>query len=141
MLEVAKAIRYLHSIGTVIDREIDLGDVFLDSKLHAKIRSLCSTSRSLTETPGNYLLYGYEKRWNSYETNVFIFGCFFYELYFDCTIALRWECNNSKVSERPSEPTIREDAWQLIQQCCAEDRKARPSMNQVVQEMESWNLS
>ncbi|KAM6496268.1 Protein kinase-like domain containing protein [Amanita muscaria] len=143
MLEVAKAIRYLHSIGTVFDRDIELDEIFLDSNLHAKIRTLCSTWRYLSEKPVNYAWSGlvFEKALSSYETNVFIFGCFFYETYFDRTIYMRWVYENSKVSERPSEPAIREDAWQLIQRCCADDRTARPSMDQVVQEMESWDLS
>ncbi|KAM6496311.1 hypothetical protein JOM56_009017 [Amanita muscaria] len=80
MLEVAKAIQHLHSIGAVFHCQIELDDVFLDSKLHAKIRYLCSTLRHLTETPLRYLLYESDKTWHSCEVNVFIFGCFFYEV-------------------------------------------------------------
>ncbi|KIL66773.1 hypothetical protein M378DRAFT_160266 [Amanita muscaria Koide BX008] len=61
------------------------------------------------------------------------------QTYFDRTLSGRWERGHSDVSDRPSDPAIREDAWQLIQWCCADDPKTRPTMDQVVQEMESWN--
>ncbi|KIL57795.1 hypothetical protein M378DRAFT_171305, partial [Amanita muscaria Koide BX008] len=44
------------------------------------------------------------------------------------------------IVKRPTEPEIREDAWQLIQRCCAEDPESRPTIDEVVQEMESWDM-
>ncbi|KIL58005.1 hypothetical protein M378DRAFT_171130 [Amanita muscaria Koide BX008] len=50
------------------------------------------------------------------------------------------ELKRDIIVKRPSEPEIREDAWQLIQRCCAEDPESRPTIDEVVEEMESWGI-
>ena len=47
----------------------------------------------------------------------------------------------TQVVKRPAEPEIRDDVWSLIQRCCAEDPKSRPTIDEVVTEMESWSFS
>ena len=40
----------------------------------------------------------------------------------------------------PTEPEIHDDVWSLIQRCCGENPKSRPSMDEIVKEMESWSF-
>ncbi|KAM6496427.1 hypothetical protein JOM56_009133 [Amanita muscaria] len=131
MLAVAKAFQYFHSLGIVLDHEhLSLGCIVLDSKFCVRIRFL----RVLSDL---------EERWTSdFKANIFSFGCFFYETYFKVQINdyHRREFKRSVIVERPSKPKIRDDAWQLIQRCCAEDPNSRPTIDEVVQEMESWKL-
>ncbi|KAM6489508.1 hypothetical protein JOM56_015065 [Amanita muscaria] len=42
--------------------------------------------------------------------------------------------------KRPAEPEIPDNVWKLIQLCCGEDPKRRPTMDEVVMEMERWAL-
>ncbi|KIL58988.1 hypothetical protein M378DRAFT_286045 [Amanita muscaria Koide BX008] len=131
MLAVAKAFQYFHSLGIVLDHEhLSLGCIVLDSKFCVRIRFL----RVLSDL---------EERWTSdFKANIFSFGCFFYETYFKVQINdyHRREFKRSVIVERPSKPKIRDDAWQLIQRCCVEDPNSRPTIDEVVQEMESWKL-
>ncbi|KAM6502757.1 hypothetical protein JOM56_002734 [Amanita muscaria] len=79
-------------------------------------------------------------------SNVFDFGYFFYAALFNTEIDT--DSTESKsteerrriaiVAERPSEPDIPE--WQLIQRCCAEDPTNRPTIDEVVKEMETWGI-
>ncbi|KIL61213.1 hypothetical protein M378DRAFT_167195 [Amanita muscaria Koide BX008] len=59
---------------------------------------------------------------------------------FDVKISFsgRVQNNSNAIAKRPSKPKIRDDAWQLIQRCCAKDPKRRPTMDDVVREMEAW---
>jgi hypothetical protein len=50
----------------------------------------------------------------------------------------RYDNNSNVVAKRPSKPEIRDDEWQLIQRCCAKEPKSRPTMDEVVLEMEAW---
>ncbi|KIL61220.1 hypothetical protein M378DRAFT_864275 [Amanita muscaria Koide BX008] len=124
MLEVAKSIQYFHS---------------MDSEFHARFRFLGLTARYVTLTPhfdiGPYYL--------SYEANVFLFGCLFYEICFDVKIGHddRVDYNSDAVAKRPSRPEIRDDEWQLIQRCCAREPKSRPTMDDIVREMEAWDIT
>ncbi|KAM6496431.1 hypothetical protein JOM56_009137, partial [Amanita muscaria] len=127
MLAVAKAFQYFHSLGIVLDHhQLSLECIFLDSKFCAKIQF-------------QGMLSDLEERW-TFKTNIFSFGCFFYETYFNVGIEIydSEEFNRNLVSYRRSK--IRDDAWQLIQRCCAEYPKSRPTIDEVVQEMESWKL-
>jgi hypothetical protein len=45
------------------------------------------------------------------------------------------------VAERASKAEIPEFAWRLMQRCCAEDPMNRPTIDEVVKEMETWELN
>ncbi|KAM6488859.1 hypothetical protein JOM56_015694 [Amanita muscaria] len=129
MLVVAKAFQYFHSLGIILDhRYVSLRSIFLGSDFRARIKF-------------QGMLSDLEERW-IFKANIFSFGCFFYETYFNVEIKDqdRREFQRSVIVKRPSKPEIRDDAWQLIQRCCAEDPKSRPTIDEVVQEMESWKL-
>jgi hypothetical protein len=53
----------------------------------------------------------------------------------------RIRCTRDTVTMRPLEPEIRDDEWQLIQRCCAEDPKSRPTMDVIVREMEARDIA
>ena len=63
-----------------------------------------------------------------------------YQIYFDVPISEdRGEVAGRKqVGKRPTQPEIHDEVWSLIQRCCAEDTKSRPTMDEIVEEMESW---
>ncbi|KIL70362.1 hypothetical protein M378DRAFT_156487, partial [Amanita muscaria Koide BX008] len=141
MLKIAKAIQYLHSMGVIF--QYIIGDIFLDSDFRAKLHFRGTTLRYIRETPSSHHMLGSDdKILYSNQTNIFIFGYLFYEMYFDRDMNLRdrLEFKRDIIAEKPSEPEISEDAWQLIQRCCAEDPRSRPSINEIVQEMESWKI-
>ncbi|KIL60897.1 hypothetical protein M378DRAFT_903610 [Amanita muscaria Koide BX008] len=41
--------------------------------------------------------------------------------------------------KRPPVPEMPKYAWQLIQRCCSEHRKSRPTIDEVVNEMKGWH--
>ncbi|KIL53900.1 hypothetical protein M378DRAFT_19419 [Amanita muscaria Koide BX008] len=132
MLRLAKAIQYLHSMGVVLYHQLSSRNVLLDSNLYPKIRCLCSTSRSLLDKEC--------QEWFSPDDNIFSFGCLFYEMYAgdiwpDDSIYSR----KPFITKCPSVPEIPEYAWQLIQRCCAEHPKSRPTIDEVVNEMKGWH--
>ncbi|KAM6501381.1 Protein kinase-like domain containing protein [Amanita muscaria] len=133
MLRLAKAIQYLHSMGVVLFHQFRSRNVILDSDLFPKIFCLCSTSRSSLDKD--------RRGWSSPHDNIFCFGCLFYELYCGVNIWLDYSISSRRlvITKRPSVPEIPEYVWQLIQRCCAEDPKSRPTINEVVKEMEGWH--
>ena len=44
------------------------------------------------------------------------------------------------IKNRPSMPEIHDSAWELIHRCFAKDEKSRPTMDEVVGEMEGWTV-
>jgi hypothetical protein len=42
---------------------------------------------------------------------------------------------------RPSKPEINDDVWQLIKRCCAKELHSQPTMDDVVREMEVWDIT
>jgi hypothetical protein len=44
------------------------------------------------------------------------------------------------VAKRPTQPNMRDEIWSLIQHCCAEDTESRPTMDEIIEEMESWSF-
>ncbi|KIL60745.1 hypothetical protein M378DRAFT_167708 [Amanita muscaria Koide BX008] len=125
MLKVAKAVRYFHAMGIVLHHFVDSHEIFLDSEFHARFQ-FCG----FTE---HYVFL-------SREANVFLFGCLFYQMCFDVKISFRdrLRSNSNAVAKRSSKPEIRDDEWQLIQRCCAEEPESRPTIDEVVREMEAW---
>jgi serine/threonine protein kinase len=48
--------------------------------------------------------------------------------------------DRTRVVDQPTEPEIHEDVWSLIRRCLEEDPKNRPTMDEIVKEMESWSF-
>ncbi|KIL60809.1 hypothetical protein M378DRAFT_167789 [Amanita muscaria Koide BX008] len=139
MLEVAKAVRYFHSIGIVLHHYVDSDDIFLDSESHARFRFLGLAAEYVNMNALWYIT----PQMSSHEANIFLFGCLFYEMCFDVKTSIydRLQDSRNPVAKRPSEPKIGDDAWQLIQRCCAKEPKSRPTMDEVVREMEAWDIT
>ncbi|KIL58960.1 hypothetical protein M378DRAFT_285182 [Amanita muscaria Koide BX008] len=127
MFRLAKAIQYLHSMGVVLDYRFRSLNVVLDSDLCPTIRCLCSTSQSLLDKEC-------EEQFSPCR-NIFSFGGICYELY---AFPDTWpDYSGSRRPKRPSE--IPENAWQLIQRCCAKDSACRPTIDEVVKDIEGWD--
>jgi len=103
----------------------------LDSEFHTRFRFLGYTARYINTSS------------ESHEANIFLFGCLFYEMCFAVKIDVddRFHNNSDAVAKRPSEPKIRDDEWQLIQRCCAKEPKSRPTIDEIVREMDAWDIS
>ncbi|KIL55020.1 hypothetical protein M378DRAFT_173912 [Amanita muscaria Koide BX008] len=123
-------------MGIVLHDHVDSHDIFLDSEFHARFRFRGLTEHYVNVAPNMFL----ERDFLSREANVSLFGCVFYEMCFDVNISYRdrLDNNSNAVAKRPSRPEIRDDEWQLIQRCCAKQRKSRPTIDEVVREMETW---
>ena len=64
-----------------------------------------------------------------------------WQLYFDVEYPYHYDKNVMLEDlERPSEPEISDELWQVIERCCTGDPKSRPTIDKVVQEMESWKM-
>ncbi|KIL68706.1 hypothetical protein M378DRAFT_823594 [Amanita muscaria Koide BX008] len=128
VLDVATAIQYFHSMGFMPSPSFTFGDVYLDLSLRPRIRFDAVT-----------VIKGFDE-----EESIFAFGCFFYAAYFNIDTVFDTvfgtEEQREIIVERPSSPKIPEYAWQLIQRCCAEDSGSRPTIEQVVKEMETWRI-
>jgi serine/threonine protein kinase len=141
LLEVAKAIQYMHSLGIMLAYVIRGDNIFIDSNRCAKLFGEGLSLQYLSETPAR--LIGYRKDRLRREADVMMFGCLFYEIYFNVDIGTRcrWEFTSGTIPTSPPRegPEIQDHAWQLIQRCYAEDPDSRPTMDEVVEEMESWS--
>ncbi|KAM6491982.1 hypothetical protein JOM56_012620 [Amanita muscaria] len=125
--EVANAIQYVHSLGIGLNPyHLEKGVYYLDN--HAIVE--CSSFRPsrLSDRQLEYGNYGAEF---TLEGNIRSFGLLFYKVLFNYP-------DEDTIGIRPKEPEIPDNVWQLIQSCCAEDPKERPTIDQVVHEMESW---
>ncbi|KIL60626.1 hypothetical protein M378DRAFT_167856 [Amanita muscaria Koide BX008] len=109
----------------------DIGNVDLDLSLRPKIRIGAEFLALINPFQKSRL----------YENSIFGFGCFFYQVYSKWThLPFAEEIRERRriIVERPSSPEIPEYAWQLIQRCCAEDPRSRPTIGEVVKEIETW---
>ncbi|KAM6502752.1 hypothetical protein JOM56_002729 [Amanita muscaria] len=130
MLDVARAIQYLHSMNFVPNTTSMQDYVYLDLSLRPKIRI----------APQFLYFINTCTRPTSEYRDAFNFGYFFYEVLFDMEL-YRYKSMEERrriVVNRPSKPEIPEFAWQLIQRCCAEDPTNRLTIDEVVKEMETW---
>ncbi|KAM6490269.1 hypothetical protein JOM56_014246, partial [Amanita muscaria] len=130
--EVATALQYVHSLGIIFRSDYFLGlDSFvdLDSDNHVQVAFVGSSPNGLCKGETDYTN---SRKVFTLEDNINLFGDFFYWVLFN-------KSDGEVTSEmRPKEPEIPDNVWQLIQWCCAKDPKGRPTMDQVVQEIESW---
>ncbi|KIL60412.1 hypothetical protein M378DRAFT_920208 [Amanita muscaria Koide BX008] len=131
MLEIAKSIRYIHSMDIILyspDIKIALQYLFLDSDLHAKIMFEGVFAWWSMEA----LIYDYEDKdlltKCTYEASISTFANLFDKVCFDG--------HNENTPKR-----LVDDARQLIKRCRAEHPKRQPAMEDVVKEMETWNLT
>ncbi|KIL58957.1 hypothetical protein M378DRAFT_285100 [Amanita muscaria Koide BX008] len=130
MPRIAKAIQYLHSMGVVLDYQFHSHDVVLDLDLCPKIHWLCSTSQSVLDKEC-------KERFSPHD-NIFSFGGICYEVYAGPHTWPDYPISSGRrvIPKRP--PKIPKNVWQLVQRCCAEDSKSRPTIDEVVKEMEGW---
>ncbi|KIL60410.1 hypothetical protein M378DRAFT_168146 [Amanita muscaria Koide BX008] len=131
MLEIARSIRYIHSMDIALysnDMTSRKG-FFLDSNLRAKFmfRGLFawwSREVSIHSQENNRLFTEC-----TYEANISAFSNLFDEV-----------CFGGHNEDTPNHGLV-EDTRQLIERCRAADPKRRPTMEDVVKEMETWNLT
>ncbi|KIL65367.1 hypothetical protein M378DRAFT_161980 [Amanita muscaria Koide BX008] len=126
MLEVVRIIRYTHSIGTLFSPVIQSTYIGLDSDLRAKI-----SYRGLFA-------------WQVRENLIFYSENFMADFEYESTIAAFAElfqkvCFDDDHEKLPKH--LVEDARRLMERCCAEDPKSRPTVENIVQEMELWNIT
>ncbi|KIL59238.1 hypothetical protein M378DRAFT_1013927 [Amanita muscaria Koide BX008] len=122
MLEVARTIRYIHSVKDVAvlsSGVIDPRFITLDSDLRAKVMfSGYFTWQKSVFGLDNLAAF-------TSESNIAAFGFLF-----------------QKVCFRGDDPKhLVEDVRRLIEGCCAKGPKSRPSIETVVKEMETWDLT
>ncbi|KIL61645.1 hypothetical protein M378DRAFT_847082 [Amanita muscaria Koide BX008] len=129
VFEVAKAIQYVHSLDIIITHRFPKETVFLDSDNHATLNCFSFLPNFLRDGRLEY-----HSDW-TLEANIRSFGLLFYSVLFN-----QFNADDHEISFefRPPEPKVPDSVWQLIQWCCVKDPKERPTMDQVVQEMESW---
>ncbi|KIL56076.1 hypothetical protein M378DRAFT_166538, partial [Amanita muscaria Koide BX008] len=145
MLEVARTIRYIHSLDVALWSACiqSVGDlshfqrVLLQPFIYQELFFLDSNFRVKFEFTGLFTwwqreasIYGHEYDYltdYTYESNISAFGHLFHEVCF--------KGRGENLSNR-----LVDDALQLINRCRAKDPKSRPTMKDVVTEMETWNL-
>jgi len=167
MLEVAKGVQYIHSEG-IVHGDLHGGNVLLDSDLSCKITDFGSSrhfetvfSRPTKAVCINFAapeLFGLcikcgqsqcsgcyegdekEHRGKTMETDVYAFGCLYYEILFN-TVPFH-ESNELQImrliinGERASRlqiPKMGDNTWHLIQSCWKSVPSKRPKMKEIVE--------
>ncbi|KAM6492878.1 hypothetical protein JOM56_011012 [Amanita muscaria] len=128
IFEVAKAIQYIHSLVIALDYTFDAADVYLDSNTRVKFQCPYFEPIDVCEGQHGYARIG---RVSTLEHDILKFGRLFNQ------VLLNHKVRNIP-DTRPSEPEIPDSVWKLMHWCCAEEPEERPTIDQVVQEMESW---
>ncbi|KIL61761.1 hypothetical protein M378DRAFT_166556, partial [Amanita muscaria Koide BX008] len=127
ILEVARIIRYIHSMDVALDSvRIKSRYFFLNSNLRAKFEFTGLFAWWVREA----LIYGHESARltdYTYESNISAFASLFSEV--------RFHGPKENLPDR-----LVEDAKQLIERCRAEYPASQPTMEDVVKEMETWDL-
>ncbi|KIL59882.1 hypothetical protein M378DRAFT_168761 [Amanita muscaria Koide BX008] len=140
-------------MGVILHYDTDSDDIFLDPDLSPTIRFWGSFLLYIVKTP-SICLEERSKVLMTREANVFKFGCLFHEMAFNVEILVAHEdrippeaqkritnlVEFKRNIKRPAEPEIPDTVWKLIQLCRGEDPKRRPTMDEVVMEMERWVL-
>ncbi|KIL59143.1 hypothetical protein M378DRAFT_275298 [Amanita muscaria Koide BX008] len=115
---------------------IDKKYFFLNSNLRAKFEFIGLFAWWVREA----LIYGHEEyrilAGCTYESNTSAFARLFHSVCFEGCNA-----NLSNRLVKDASNRLINDAMQLIERCRAKDSKSRPTMEDVVQEMETWGLT
>ncbi|KIL62424.1 hypothetical protein M378DRAFT_165794 [Amanita muscaria Koide BX008] len=113
-------------MDVLLDNAFDLSNIVLDSVCHVKV------------FPWGFILpLTHLSSEQVHQSNTFTLGRIFYEVYFDEPYIKDGMLQDPV---RPSDREINDELWHVIQRCCAKDPKSRPTIDEVVQEMESWKL-
>ncbi|KAM6489825.1 hypothetical protein JOM56_014637 [Amanita muscaria] len=129
MLSLARTIRYLHSMGFVLSGRITLDDIYVDWEFRVRI------------VPTELIWSGYGRSLQEvgqrYETDVYTFGSVFCHTMYFGTSKSSYTTSTTKTSLYKPELGVPGDVGWFIQQCLSTDGK--PTIDEVVQEIESWN--
>ncbi|KAF8330526.1 kinase-like domain-containing protein [Amanita rubescens] len=167
ILEAAKGIRYIHS-ENMVHGDIRGDNVLLDSHFRVKIADFgLARHNDATATQSWALSYNFaapelfgdydsddissesdrdvQLMKRTFKTDIYAFACLYYEIHFD-SIPFK---NNSHPQiikmvtsgQRPPlfpKPELNAVAWKLIRRCWRREPARRPSMEDVVDNMMSW---
>ncbi|KAF8348488.1 kinase-like domain-containing protein [Amanita rubescens] len=162
ILQVAQGIQYLHREG-VIHCDLRGSNVLLDYDFRVRIADFGLTrDTNATATANRSMSYRFaapelfsgsddmeedDRIKRTEKTDVYAFGCLYYEVHFDCLPFGKGEdfyvINQIMHGRRPhrqTNPPLREEAWKLIETCWDQDPGKRPSMDDVVDTMISWSI-
>ncbi|KAF8339488.1 kinase-like domain-containing protein, partial [Amanita rubescens] len=132
--EVAEGVRYIHSEG-IIHGDLRGANILLDMAFHAQIadfgltiRADVTATRSTTPLTLRFaapeLFDDKQKSKKTHETDVYAFGCLYYEIYFNATPfakinhhAVIWRVVNWKRPQRLDKPRMEDAEWDLVQLC------------------------
>ncbi|KAF8644888.1 hypothetical protein AX14_009332 [Amanita brunnescens Koide BX004] len=165
MIEAAEGVRYIHSEG-LVHGDLKGANILLDSHFHCRIVDFGLTRHSDATATGNVAfdshfaapelfgkctkcdesscdgtLPGHEiQRKKTLETDVYAFGCLYYELFFDTIpfgkhstfYTVSWYVINGKRPPRLESPKMEDSGWNLIQSCWKSEPSERPKMEQIV---------
>ncbi|KAM6499257.1 hypothetical protein JOM56_004765 [Amanita muscaria] len=132
MLEIAKIIQYIHSMGITLDSNAIQSECFsLDSNLRPRIRF----SGAFAWWVRDASIYDHEAFEDlellTNASSISAFASLFHKVCFQGGDTLKQRLPMG----------LHKDARQLILRCSAKDWESRPTMDQVVKEMEKWDLS
>ncbi|KAF8332882.1 kinase-like domain-containing protein, partial [Amanita rubescens] len=159
MLEVARAMQYIHSEGAV-HGDLRGENVLLDDDLHIKIADFGLTRLSeATNTRSGALhlnfaapeLFGLSEDDDdpsddtpprTQMSDVYAFGCLYYEIHYDTIpfagksdLQILTLVSRGVLPPRLEEWSLSNETWDLIQRCWAREPVKRPRMEDVVESM------
>ncbi|KAF8332437.1 kinase-like domain-containing protein [Amanita rubescens] len=168
ILEVAEGVQYIHSEG-IVHGDLRGENILLDAYFRSQITDFGLTRHSdITITSSDTALtlgfaapelfgvcsqcgqrecngcsaYGIQKRRKTLQTDVYSFGCLYYEIFFDAMpfanmgeyqVILR--VMNGERPNRLAQPWMSDPEWNMVQHCWIPNSFGRPDMNYVVEAM------
>ncbi|KAF8351893.1 kinase-like domain-containing protein, partial [Amanita rubescens] len=154
--EVAEGVRYIHSEG-IVHGDLRGANVLLDDNFHCQIadfglarHSDITVTRSTTALSFSFSApelfgacrcgdNGTQRPMKTPETDVYGFGCLYYEIHFDHIpfkgfgeAQIIRSVTTGKRPPRLQAPRLTDAAWNLIQRCWAMEASNRPTMTDIV---------